>query len=876
MRRALLVLPLLALAGCPKREDITPQIEVSPGVDKRMGLLPRRTDKPPRAQARPGRARAHVMKAGEELGGTNAVGRAGDLIVENDEVVFVIDQLGSSAGFAESGGNLVDAADAKSRKDELGQVFTYFGTFPRQAVYDRMTFREEPDGAAVVEVRGKELLEPRLEIVTTYRLTSNDRAIVLRTDVSNRGGEGIVLPGVGDAIQWGFTEKFAPGKEKGFKGKSSGAFIGGVGLSASYAITSTEGHIDAVSGEAWTDTVQEAKISIPPGVTKTYERVFLVGERADTAGVVSELVKASGGEVGAIEATLTVGGKGIQAPPGARIVLASPEGAELLSVVSGPGATIAGEVPPGRYLVGYGGGAGRRGSGARVPVEVQKGKVASVQVPVTESGELSVRCSEQEARNWVRVPCKITVEGVEGTAKPELGPRPASGPAGNQITTGTGEARVPLAPGKYKLTFSRGPEYTLATRSVTVRPGAAAEAEGRLLREVNTEGYVACDFHQHSMLGADAPVGKRDRVIANAAEGVEIAMTTEHNLVADLQPLVKELGLERFVVHVPGNEITTDALKVPWGHMNVFPLVPDPTKPRGGAFPLRGKLASDIVAEARALPGSRVIQVNHPRSGLNGYFDQLKFDPEKGRGEGAGYSADFDAIEVWNGRNVSMRSKTIDDFMALLRTGHPVTPTANTDTHGVVGQEAGYPRTYVRVADDTRIEAWSDARTSSLVAAIRSTRDVVLTNGPFLKVTADGVPVGGVVRARGGRVTVKVHVGSSSWIKVDRLRVRRARGGPEIVVDLATAKAAGKPVVWCAALPDLVVPESRGNGPLPTCGADLTLALTAREDDAFVVIAEGDTPMSPVLEGDPKEISPFAMTGALWIDGDGDGKSLGR
>jgi hypothetical protein len=34
--------------------------------------------------------------------------------------------------------------------------------------------------------------------------------------------------------------------------------------------------------------------------------------------------------------------------------------------------------------------------------------------------------------------------------------------------------------------------------------------------------------------------------------------------------------------------------------------------------------------------------------------------------------------------------------------------------------------------------------------------------------------------------------------------------------------------------------------------------------------------MTPVLAGEAKEISPFAMTGAIWVDADGDGKSLGR
>jgi len=105
-----------------------------------------------------------------------------------------------------------------------------------------------------------------------------------------------------------------------------------------------------------------------------------------------------------------------------------------------------------------------------------------------------------------------------------------------------------------------------------------------------------------------------------------------------------------------------------------------------------------------------VIQINHPRAGRNGYFDLLGFDPAKGEGSAPGYDARFDALEVWNGRNVDARGKVLADFFALLRTHHPVTATADTDTHGIVGQEAGYPRTWVRVHDDGPRSAWDPAR----------------------------------------------------------------------------------------------------------------------------------------------------------------------
>jgi hypothetical protein len=168
MRRALVVVLLAAgLAACPAPADVTPIIHVDPRAAGRLDWLGKPAGSSGDA-AQPRPARVHVMKDGEQLGGPNAIGRPGDLLLENDEVAFVVDQLGSSSGFAETGGNLVDAADARARKDELGQLFAYFGTFPRQGVYDTVTSGTDSDGSAWIEARGKELYEPRLAVATRY------------------------------------------------------------------------------------------------------------------------------------------------------------------------------------------------------------------------------------------------------------------------------------------------------------------------------------------------------------------------------------------------------------------------------------------------------------------------------------------------------------------------------------------------------------------------------------------------------------------------------------------------------------------------------------------------------------------------------------
>lgn len=839
-----------ALVACPRNEDPTPQIAVSPNAAGRIALIPSRAGTRAPANAR-ARARIHPLAPGDALGGPNATGRPGDWVIENDEVVFVVDALGS--GFAESGGNLVDAADAKLRKDELGQVFTYFGEFPRQGVYDKLDAHEEPDGTAVLVARGKELRDPTIDVVTEYRLAGGDRALLLRTTLKNGGTKRVTGLGLGDAIQWGGVEKIAPGKPVGFKGTSKGPYLGAVGRFTSYAITSTDGEIGAISGAQWSDTEQKKDVALDAGASVTYDRVFVVGPRADSAGLVAELTRAAGGEVGALEIRLVdAAGKPVPAPRGAKVVLGTPSAGDVMSLVAREASpTFGGEVVPGRWTVAYAPSAGRRGDGKKIDVEVVKGKTAQVTLAVSDVAELAAGCVEAK-----RVPCKITVDGLEGTPTPDFGPAHVAEAARNQLFSATADVSVPLAPGKYRLTASRGPEYATTAVAVVLAPRESVQRTLTLRRVVDTAGYLSTDFHQHTSLSADAPVAARDRVVSNAAEGVEVAVATEHNVVADFEPVVRELGLAPFHVAIGGDELTSDSSKKPWGHANVFPLAPTAGAPRGGAIPVRDRLAKDVLGALRALPGRRVVQINHPRAS-NGYFDLLGFDPKTGLGTEPGYDPVFDALEVWNGRNVDGRDKVLVDFFALLRTHHPVTATGDTDTHGIVGGESGYPRTFVRVAKDDALEAWDESRTADLVHAVKDVRDVVVTNGPFLRVTANGAPIGGIAKAKGGVVEVKVHVASAPHAAVEKIEVRTV-GAARVVGPASIA----------------VSPKPSASGALEV---DATFRIRAGEDDAFVVVASGTKPMRPILwGGDDREIVPWAMTGAIWIDADGDGKSLGR
>ena len=117
------------------------------------------------------------------------------------------------------------------------------------------------------------------------------------------------------------------------------------------------------------------------------------------------------------------------------------------------------------------------------------------------------------------------------------------------------------------------------------------------------------------------------------------------------------------------------------------------------------------------------------------------------------------------------------------------------------------PEVSVEVKDDG-LDGWDAARTDDLVRGVREKRDVVLTNGPFLRVTANGAGIGGIAGATrpGGLVDVKVHVTSAPFAAVDRAELRLAGGG---------AKLESKPVV-------VLVPKKSASGAMEGTKHDKT------------------------------------------------------
>ncbi|MCB9648387.1 MAG: hypothetical protein H6730_17570 [Deltaproteobacteria bacterium] len=127
----------------------------------------------------------------------------------------------------------------------------------------------------------------------------------------------------------------------------------------------------------------------------------------------------------------------------------------------------------------------------------------------------------------------------------------------------------------------------------------------------------------------------KDRVLAVAAEGVDIACSSDHNFVTDYRPHIADQNIEDFVQGMVGLEMTT--LEV--GHFNGFPLKYDPGPITKGAFEWSsGRPPQDLFNDLRALGSLRARPDHHPggeppRDTILGYFNDYNFNPDTGEVE---------------------------------------------------------------------------------------------------------------------------------------------------------------------------------------------------------------------------------------------------
>jgi len=402
-------------------------------------------------------------------------------------------------------------------------------------------------------------------------------------------------------------------------------------------------------------------------------------------------------------------------------------------------------------------------------------------------------------------PGRVLVEGIGGTPDPifnaELldfrvdGKAASSGTETNEIHfigNASDQTRIAIAPGRYRLTATRGFEYGAATREVEV-PGPGSEVSllpFALPRVVEVPGAVSADLHVHAQASDDSGMSNAARLRSFLAADIDVLVTTDHDHLGFFEPALDALDVRDRIRVVQGVEVTSSAPSpaAAWtiGHHNAWPIAYEPLAHRQGAPPSQNMTVADLYAMLRRDFGAQVIQLNHPRRKTAGDVAEgnflthlgdvgVGFDPaqplqsppndrllEPGA-NGNTRAIDFDAIELMNGASFGKFLQVRRDWYALLRQGFVRTATANSDSHGP-DQPAGYPRNYVFARGDGD---WSPER---FIEAVRQGRSFG-TNGPLIVTfTANGGMSGDRVPAPDGRVNVELAVAAAPWIPVDEVR----------------------------------------------------------------------------------------------------------
>ena len=321
---------------------------------------------------------------------------------------------------------------------------------------------------------------------------------------------------------------------------------------------------------------------------------------------------------------------------------------------------------------------------------------------------LNLKCIDAESNTGL--PCRFTITNADTGALALLGAESDDNLAVRHgvVYSLDGTASVKIQSGRtYEITASRGFEYSIDRKEITVAQSETAEGEFSIHREVQTLGLVACDPHLHTFeFDRHGDCTLTERLIAIAGEGIELPISTGHDKHIDYTAEAKRIGADKWFTPVIGCEVTTSN-----GHFNTFPIEPD-------AAPAEHKLRpwDQVFKNIYATPGVRICILNHGRDLHRGYrpFGPENFDEEKGVFL-RGLKLRANAMEVINnGAQICEPMQLVHDWMSLLRSGHKIAAIGSSDSHTVNFTIAGQARTYLKCSDENAGSLDVDSAVDSL------------------------------------------------------------------------------------------------------------------------------------------------------------------
>jgi hypothetical protein len=481
---------------------------------------------------------------------------------------------------------------------------------------------------------------------------------------------------------------------------------------------------------------------------------------------------------------------------------------------------------------------------------VERGKAnhCPIEAPPCEKVKVSIR--DRQGRF---VPGKVTFIGLGSTKSPYFKPE-------NPIETKTTwesikNSRFPqkdgqeveLPVGTYLVSASRGPEYTLDQKVIEVVKGGRQELAMRVDRVIHLNNLISVDPHLHT-LHSDGAVTIPERIKSIVAEGVDVAISTDHNYLSDFPSALKELGLEEYTAAMVGEEVSSlDRSQNYLPEFNRYPLAIGKNEPGNGALEI-GFSDGDapLFAASRGKDPGSLIQVNHPDYDSFAYY---QLDRDSASHVLKSFDLSFDLLEVMNGPFFgSGNSAVIEDWLHFLNRGYYFPIVGSSDSHEIDGDEPGYSRTYVSYEHKTS----GGLDEKALLNALKKGRSFV-SNGPLVEFKINGkYSSGDTFTAKNRKADIWIRVESAPWVSVDEVRII-INGERKIVI------------------PAEIRPED-------IVKLEDNRRLELKRDSYIVIEVAGKRSLYPVvqkkylIDGSETGPLPYALTNPVFIDVDGNGR----
>ncbi len=845
-----------ASGGSPGTTTETPQACKIPEAPFEIGDANGHAD--PLGAKKAGQARAGRIQSEEQIvqpGHGRQQIHTGDFLLANDRIAVTVEDKGLSDGYARFGGEILAIDRVGDDGRPLGQSYyneTILGLSIEMVNPTSVTVLKDGSdgGEAIVRVLGVTQPVPFMEgpigtlfpdrfgveMALDYVLKPGWEKVLLRMSVVNRGEEqldfGLNKPtrdesfgffhysrspmftpksGYGSPaglVDWvgfdsgpsGFAFRVPDGSLEYGVAQSGFSLFWGPGFLADPCTITTHDHAEVIAGGPGVDGLAEAvRRSAGDAAWREIKGSVKDGDGAPVAGAFVHELDGSGGYL----SRATTGEDG-------SFVLHAPPGKAVSLVPQKKGYPVA--------------------SGTEIAAEV-----GTADLMFAPNATLHVKAIAQDTNE----PLPVRVQVIPKVPVPETpeawGVMDEVNGRLHQEFMITGEATLIVPPGEHHVIVSRGYEWELYETDVNPGAGETVDVMASLLHSVDTTGRMCADFHIHSFHSADSDDPVDHKVKGALADGLDIPVSSEHEWVIDFQPIIEQLGMQKWAHGIASEELTTFA----WGHFGVVPLDPKDDKVNRGAVEWIGSQPPEVFDRVRAQVEDPALIINHPRgSGFAAYFSAARYDRETGLGEVTElWSDNFDAIEVFNDSGMEKnRDASVADWFSLLNHGHKLWAVGSSDSHHLRTSPVGYPRTCLFFGHDDPTKVTGPA----VRDAVRS-GDSTISGGLYMTVEGPGGehPGQDVSVDANGEAVFTVTVESPSWILADTL---------ETIVNGATVST--EPLV------------ASGAGPSNRYVNQIKVKMDAGAAQSWVVFhAKGAGDLAPLHPGR----KPFAVSNPVFL-----------